>query len=108
MTLRPEDFVVTWHEDLETEKPATYTEIIMAMERLNERARKAKPGSIVEITLRRPVAIKVAQGINQQAPGTAVIDVGQEPLFVPEKGGYQSRLSVAQNATVMANYIDNY
>lgn len=105
MTLRPEDFVVTWHAEPQTEKPATYSEVIKAMEQINDRARKSVPSTIVDIILRNPVAVAVAKGINSVNPGTAIVDLGQDPVFVPERGGYQSHVLVARTAGHMSAYM---
>jgi hypothetical protein len=109
MTLRPEDFTITWKTDLpEQEKPVTYAEVIQAMGLINEKASTAKSSDVIEITLRKPVAETVAAGINKLNPGTAVVDVCRDPSFVPERGGYQSCLSIAQTRNQMIAYINDF
>lgn len=97
MTLRPEDFAIDWAtHDPKHDKPASRTEILDAIEEINNLAPMARNG-VVKIHLRTPVAVAVCDGLNHLSPGTAAVDIGRTPKFQPEKGGCQSVLTVARS-----------
>lgn len=100
MTIRDDDFIIHWQNGAGTgEKPATYSEIIDAMDKINQRAAKAKPGDTVSITLRAAVAQAVVAGINNIGSGKATISK-DDTKFIPERGGLQHRVLITQNVEV--------
>jgi len=105
MTLRSEDFEIRWPTAEGMDKPASYTEIVSAMAEINDLVSKSRPGSVVSLTLRTPVAVEICSRVNQAGTGYIIVDREKEPQFVPERGGYQSIVHVAQSRDIMDHFV---
>lgn len=108
MTIPPSEFIIDWTTPCEIDNPPTLKEIREVLGIIHERVQKTKPGEVIAIRARTPVAEAVMKGINENGTAYAAVDIGSDPDFVPEKGGYQSYLYVAQNEAIMRDYIDTY
>jgi hypothetical protein len=102
MTLNKECFQIQWPGDEKVEaEPATDSEILDAVSRVQQKVLNSKEGDVIHLTLRRPVAKAVAKGINESNTAFAMLDVNGPPSFVPERGGYESILYVSKDEETM-------
>jgi hypothetical protein len=109
MTLRSEDFIINWPTSkrkfgANDPQPVTRSEVLTIMEEINKKAAVSRPGDVIEIFTRSCVAAAVGLWLNDLNPGTAVLNIDHEPKFEPEKGGYQSKLSITRTPEEMDSY----
>ena len=108
-TVQPNEFRINWPcETPNGGGMATDKEIRSALKRLAWKVNSAKPGAIVNVTLRTQVAKTVMEGINKTGTACAAMDVGSAPEFIPKEGDYRSELYVAPNSTVMDHFRNHY
>lgn len=103
-------FNIHWNKAIPNSNvdPASDAEIIKAMETINERAERTRPGDVICVKLRTEVAEAVREGIIAAGSGAAIVDIGEDKTFKVSQGIYISHIYVAKDKVILTNYIDGF